>query len=361
MDDMVIRDEVRRLPAYDFRRHPQPVKLDQNEAPDDPSGALSGAIAERIADLALNRYPDLHPVDLESALAERHGWDPGGVVVANGSNVLIQALVIAAGLGRTVLTVSPTFAVYASQARLVGAELIEVPLSAGFELPEDGLTRALNGRSGVAFIADPAAPTGNRMDPGAVARFAAAADATREWLTVLDEAYVDFVDDDHLDLVRRHETVAVMRTFSKAAGLAAVRLGYLLTTAELARHVRKVLLPFSVGSFQVAAGLVALERRDLVRDRVEVAKSERRRISEALARLPSVEVFPSATNFVLFRVPDAAALHAALLDRGVVIRRQDHLPGLQGCLRVTAGHPSENDAFLRAIESATVERTPAHG
>lgn len=361
MDDMVIRDEVRRLPAYDFRRHPQPVKLDQNEAPDDPAGTLSGAIAQRIAHLALNRYPDLHPVDLESALAQRHDWDPGGVVVANGSNVLIQALVVAAGLGRTVLTVSPTFAVYAAQARLLGAELLEVPLAAGFELPEDGLTAALTGRSGVAFIADPAAPTGNRMDAAAIARFARTADATGTWLTVLDEAYVDFVDNDHLELVRRHPSVAVLRTFSKAAGLAGVRLGYLLTTPELATHVRKVLLPFSVGSFQIAAGLVALERSDLITERVRVAKDERLRISEGLARLPGVEVFPSVTNFVLFRVPDAAAVHASLLERGVVIRRQDRLPGLQGCLRVTAGHPHENDAFLTAMEAALTERAPAHG
>lgn len=358
---MVIRDEVRRLPAYDFRRHPQPVKLDQNEAPDDPAGALSGVIAQRVADLALNRYPDLHPVDLESALAQRHGWDPAGVVVANGSNVLIQALVIAAGLGRSVLTVSPTFAVYAAQARLLGAELIEVPLAERFELPEDGLTESLTGRSGVAFIADPAAPTGNRMDADAVSRFAAAADATGNWLTVLDEAYVDFVEDDHLNLARRHANVAILRTFSKAAGLAGVRLGYLLTTPDLATHVRKVLLPFSVGSFQVVAGLVALRRHDLITDRVRVAKNERSRIAGALARLPGVEVFPSVTNFVLFRVPDAAAVHASLLEHGVVIRRQDRLPGLQGCLRVTAGHPHENDAFLSAIEAALIERAPAHG
>ncbi len=359
---MVIREEVRRLPAYAFRHHPQPVKLDQNEAPDDPSGVMAEALGGRLSGLRLNRYPDLHPVDLESALALRHDWDPEGVVVANGSNVLIQALVIAAGLGRSVLTVSPTFAVYSSQARLLGCELVEVPLAAGFGLPEEGLTAALGGRAGVAFIADPAAPTGNSLDGSSVARFAAAANESGRWLCVLDEAYVEFTGGPgHLSLAAKHANVALLRTFSKAAGMAGVRLGYLLTTPELATQVRKVLLPFSVGAFQVAAGLEALQQEHLLSERVAVARAERERLARELALLPEVEVFPSDTNFVLFRVPDPAGLHAALLERGVVIRRQDHLPGLAGCLRVTAGRPDENEAFLVAIASALGITEAAHG
>lgn len=361
MDGMVIREEVRRLPAYDFRHNPQPVKLDQNEAPDDQTGALAGALAADMAGLRLNRYPQLHPVDLEEALARRHGWDAAGVVVTNGSNVLIQALVIAAGLGRSVLTVSPTFSVYASQARLLGAELVEVPLGPAFEFDADGMIQQLAGRSGVAFIADPAAPTGNRMDPEAVSRFAFATQATGRWLTVIDEAYVEFAGADHLELARRTQGVAVLRTFSKAAGLAGARLGYMLTTPDLAENVRKALLPFSVSSLQVAVAMQALSREDLIAERVSALIAERRRLSEGLASLPGVEVFPSVANFVLFRVHDAGAVHAALLQRGVVIRRQDHLPGLQGCLRVTAGHPHENDTFLSAMESALLEGVRAHG
>lgn len=361
MDAMVIRDEVRRAPAYHFRHHPQPVKLDQNEAPDDPGAVLAKELAEAVAALDLNRYPQLHPVDLEVALADRVGWDPDGVVVAAGSNVLIQALVIAAGLGRSVLTVAPTFAVYAAQAGLLGVELVEVPLGERFALPEQELTAALEGRAGVAFLADPAAPTGNRLDAVGLERFVSSAAATGRWLTVLDEAYVDFAEGDDLDLARRFDNVAVLRTFSKAAGLAGARLGYLLTKPDIATQVRKVLLPFSVGALQVAAGLLALRRPDLVEARVRVAKDERRRLAATLSLLPGIEVFPSETNFVLFRVGDPAAVHAALLDRGVVVRRQDHLPGLAGCLRVTAVHPHENDAFLSAMESVITQGAHSDG
>lgn len=351
MGEMVIRDEVRRLPAYKFTPHHEPVKLDQNEAPDD-APELAQAVAERVAAAALNRYPGLHPVELERALAERHRWPEEGVVVAPGSNVLIQALTIAAGLGRSVLTVSPTFSVYTSQAQLLGAELVEAPLGPGFSLPEGDLIAALDGRSGVAFIADPAAPTGNRMDAGGLERFVRAAHASGRWLTVVDEAYAEFADVDHAGLARELDSVVLLRTFSKAAGLAGVRLGYALTSPSIAEQVRKVLLPFCVGWPQVAAGLTVLERQDVVERRVANVLAERARLAEALDRLSGVEVFPSVTNFLLFRVDDPARVHAALLERGVVVRRQDHLRGLAGCLRVSVGLPAENDVFLDALQGA---------
>jgi len=349
MGEMVIREEVRRLPAYRFTPHAQPVKLDQNEAPDD-APELARAVAERVASAALNRYPPLHPVDLERALAERHGWPAEGVVTANGSNVLIQALAIAAGIGRSVLTVAPTFAVYAAQARVLGAELVEVPLGPGFSLPEAPLTRALEARSGVAFLADPAAPTGNALDPAGLARLARAAHASGRWLTVIDEAYAEFAGLDHDDLARELDSVVRLRTFSKAAGLAGARLGYALASPDVAVHLRKVLLPFCVGSVQVPAGLAGLARPALAAARLATVRAERARLAAALERLPGVAVFPSVTNFLLFRVDDPERVHSGLLERGVVVRRQDHLPGLGGCLRVTVGLPGENDAFLAALE-----------
>lgn len=360
MDAMVIREEVRALPAYRFTPHPQPVKLDQNEAPDDAPD-LGRAVAERVAAAAINRYPGLHPVELEGRLAERHGWPADGVVAANGSNVLIQALTIAAGIGRSVLTVAPTFSVYASQAQLLGAELVEVPLGPGFSLPTDALVAALEGRSGVAFVADPAAPTGNRLDVGELERFARAAHATGRWLTVIDEAYAEFAGVDHTALARELPSVVLLRTLSKAAGLAGARLGYALAAPELAVHLRKTLLPFCVGALQEAAALTVLEHPELVARRVEEARGERERVAAGLRAQPGVsQVFPSVTNFVLFRVDDAAAVHAGLLDRGVVVRRQDHLHGLAGCLRVSVGLPEENDTFLAAL-AAVLSQEPARG
>lgn len=357
---MVIRDEVRRLSAYRFSHHPQPVKLDQNEAPDDLSGALREAVSRRLQAAVFNRYPDLHPVTVEQAIARRHDWDPAGVVVANGSNVLIQALTVLSGLGRDVLSVTPTFAVYAAQARIMGAELIEFPLGAGFELPVTDLLQALAAGTGVMFLADPAAPTGNQHAPASIAAVVRAAGATGRWLSVVDEAYCDFAGVDHLAMVRSQAAAVSLRTFSKAAGLAGLRLGYALTAPAVATELRKVLLPFSVGSLQVAVALAVLERPELIDDRVARIVADRDRLARALATLPGVEVFPSVTNFVLFKVADPAGVHAGLLDRGVVIRRQDHMAGAAGCMRVSVGTRDENDRFLEAL-SATLTSEVVRG
>lgn len=355
MNEMVVRDEVRRLPAYRFSHHPQPVKLDQNEAPDDLAGPLRDAVMERLKGAVFNRYPDLHPVTLEQALARRHDWDPDGVVVAGGSNVLIQALTILSGLGRDVLCVSPTFAVYAAQGRMLGAELIELPLRSDFSLPVTDLLQAVALGSGVLFLADPAAPTGNRHAPGDVAALLRAAGERGGWLSVIDEAYCDFAPGDHLELVRRQSASVSLRTFSKAAGLAGLRLGYAMTSPEIATELRKVILPFSVGTLQVATAMAVLEHPEVMAERVATIVGERERLWRAMAGLPGVKPFPSVTNFILFEVTDPAAVHHGLLERGVVVRRQDHLPGAGGWLRVTVGSRTENEQFMGALSAVLAD------
>lgn len=353
MDRMSIRESVRRLPAYRFTPRPEPVKLDQNESPEDLPEALKRQVLEVLERTPWNRYPDVSPRSLERALAKRHDWDPDGVVVANGSNVLIQALAIVAALGRSVVTVRPTFSVYPAQAELLDAELVEVPLGDGFALPLDGLRRALEGRSGALFVPNPAAPTGN-LHP--VPEIDALLDAVPDsFLPVIDEAYAEFAGQDHLPLIRARPGAVSLRTLSKAAGLAGVRVGYALTTPETADEVRKALLPFSVTALQVAIAEAVLAHPELIEARVERVRSERERMLGAMRAQPGVTPFPSVTNFVLFRVDRPAELYAALLRRGVVIRRQDHLPGAEGCLRVSIGSSRENDAFLTALPEALAE------
>jgi histidinol-phosphate aminotransferase len=155
--------------------------------------------------------------------------------------------------------------------------------------------------------------------------------------------------------------VVLLRTFSKALGLAGVRVGYALTSPETARNLQKAVLPFSVSAWQQATAGVLLAERRFVADGVALVCSERERVHAALQRL-SVTVWPSAANFLLFRVTDAAAVHAGLLDGGVLVRRQDHLPDLAGCLRVSIGLPAENDLFLGVLQevlAGTHEAAPA--
>jgi histidinol-phosphate aminotransferase len=348
MAAMRLRAEVLGLPAYRFEAHDADVKLDQNEAPEDLPEPLRQAALARLADRAWNRYPELHPQGLAAQLGDLHGWPADGVAVAGGSNVLIQAATIVAGIGRRVATVVPTFAVYALQARLLGAELVELPLGAAFGLPTESFEEVLSSGAGVAFVATPMAPTGNAVAPADLERLADA--AGDRWLLVVDEAYGEFGGVDHDALARAHPQVVRLRTLSKAFGLAGARIGYALAHPDVASNLRKALLPFSVSTLQVAVAEAVLAEPDVVAARVARTVAERQRLWSALAARPDVDVFPSVANFLLLRVGDAAAAHAGLLERGVLVRRQDHLPGLAGCLRVSVGTPAENDAFLRAFD-----------
>ena len=350
MDDMNVRPEVRAVPAYRFEAHPALVKLDQNESPDDLPASLREAALARVAAAEWHRYPALHPDALAERLGARHDWPAGGVVVAGGSNVLIQALVVLSGLGRRVVSLSPSFPLYAQQARLLGSDLHEVRLGPDHAFPTEAAIEAVAAGSGVAFLPAPLAPTGNAVDPRDLLRVAEA--AAPGWTVVIDEAYAEFAGTDHVALARDFPRVVLLRTLSKAFGLAGARLGYAIAHPALAVELRKVVLPFSVSALQLAVGEAVLDAPQWIDARVRATIAERERLAAAL-RDRGVAFVPSVTNFLLLTVADAAATHQGLLERGVLVRRQDHLPGLAGAVRVTVGRRDENDAFLRAWDALT--------
>ena len=345
---MSVRPDVRAAKAYHFSARPARIKLDQNESPYDLPPELKAEVWAKLETLEWNRYPELAAESLRAAIARYHAWDERGVVIAGGSNVLIHAFVAACGVAQRVLNLRPTFAVYGEHAHLLGAPLTEISLEADFGLPKERLLRELKTGPGVLFLANPAAPTGNAFAAADMATLLRA--ATSAWTVVLDEAYHQFATTDMLPLIRAAPHAASLRTFSKAFGLGGVRLGYALTSPDLAENIQKMLLPFSVSALQVATGLTALAHPDYVAARAAEAVRERDILLEKLQALPGLTVYPSQTNFLLFRVPDAETFYNALLKQGILIRRQDHLPGLSGCLRVSVGKPGENRAFLAAAE-----------
>ena len=353
---MSLRDALQNVPAYHFSAKEATVKLDQNESPYDLPDELKAKVLSTVAQTAFNRYPELDARSLKTKLAERYAWTNEGVVVTGGSNVLIQAFVMAAGLGQQVLSVTPTFSVYPLQAQLQGADLVEAPLGEDFSLPLAGLLDKLEQGRGVFFLANPAAPTGNVFSEEALEQLAQA--SAQNWLMVVDEAYYQFSGTDALGLVKRHSHVASIRTFSKAFGLGGVRLGFGLMQPRLAEQLQKTVMPFSVSALQLETAKVVLDAPDFVESRVQEALREREKLFRALERLPNVTPFPSSTNFILFKVPDASAFYEQLLARGILIRRQDHLPGLTGCLRVSVGTPQENQLFVEAAQTIAASNPP---
>lgn len=342
-----VRPEVRAAPHYPFTPIHAPIKLDQNESALDFPDDLKKLALEKMLGAEWNRYPNIHADGLRAKLGAFEGWDADGVLIAPGSNVLIYAATQVAGIGQRVATVAPAFPLYALGAKLLGSGLREFQLGPDFSLPMDAILAELrSGGPGLLYLAEPHAPSGALHD---LTQIEAILNAARDgWIVVLDEAYHQFAGRDHKGLALEYENVALLRTFSKAWGLGGVRLGYLLAQPVLARQVQKILLPFSIGVLHQAVLEVALEHPEYVRSRVEETLRERERVYDALREHPSWTVYPSRANFLLIRTPDAAAAHRALLERGVLVRRQDSYAGLTGCIRVSIGTSAENDAFLKA-------------
>jgi histidinol-phosphate aminotransferase len=341
-----VRAAVRRAPAYPFTPLEAAVKLDQNESGHDFPPALKQLALERLAGLAWNRYPDMNADALRAKLATYLGRSSDSLVVTTGSNVLIHALAQIAGLGARVLTVQPAFSLYSLSAHLLETALTQVPLEPDFNLPMDALLHELSSASGVLYLAEPHAPTGALHDPADLERLVRAA---QDWIVVIDEAYVEFSGREHTRFLE-HPNVCLMRTFSKAWGLGGLRLGYLMATTELAQNVQKILSPFNVSALHAAVAGVALEHPQYVQERVQETILERQRVFAALESHPTWTVYPSSANYHLIRTPDAGAVHRGLLERGVLVRRQDSLRALEGCIRVSVGTPEENTRFLTAAQ-----------
>lgn len=329
---------------YPYTKHDARVKLDQNESPEDFPPELKARALERLASLSWNRYPELHAEDVRAAVARHEGWPEEGVVLSPGSNLLVLALAEAAA---AVIDTAPAFPYYKGAATASGTPYRAVPLRAGFGLPVPELLAALDGPPGVLFLPNPHGPTGALFETGEVERLAAKA-RERDALLVVDEAYHAFAGSDARPLARANANVAILRTFSKSWCLGGIRAGYLLASPRVAAVARALLPPFCIPAHTGAILLTALESPGYVTALVARIRAERERLQTELARHPEWKPYPSASNFILVRTPDAEAAHEKLLAAGILVRRQDHYPGLEGCVRISVGTRAENDALLAA-------------
>jgi histidinol-phosphate aminotransferase len=329
---------------YPYAKLDARVKLDQNESPEDFPPELKARAVERIAKLSWNRYPELHAEDVRAAIARHEGWPEEGVVVSPGSNLLVLALAEAAA---SVIDTTPAFPYYKGAAVASATPYRAVPLGDGFALPVAGLLAALDAAPGVLFVPNPHGPTGKLFEAKDLEVLGARA-KERGSLLVLDEAYHAFSGTDARPLARANDHVAVLRTFSKSWCLGGVRAGYLLATPSVVAVARALLPPFCIPAHTGAILLTALESPGYVAPLVARIRAERERLLAGLARHPRWKPYPSASNFILVRTPDAKAAHARLHAAGILVRRQDHYAGLEGCIRVSVGTREENDLLLAA-------------
>jgi histidinol-phosphate aminotransferase len=326
------------------------VKLDANENPYGPSPRARAAIAA-LTTGEPNRYaiyPDPESTRLREAIGAWLGQPAERIICGAGADELIDLLMRAVlAPGEAMIDCPPTFGMYSFDAQLHAARVVTVPRDEAFELDVAGIADACEReRARLLFVAAPNNPSGNLLPRAHVERL-----LELPLLVVVDEAYAEFAGESVADLVGGAPNLVVLRTFSKWAGLAGLRVGYALCHEELIGHLWKIKQPYNINVAAEAAALASLEDLEERMGTVAALVAERERLAQALERLPDLHVYPSRANFLLCRTtsPERARTMRDGLRRQGILIRYFNKPRLTDCIRITVGTPQQNDALLAAL------------
>jgi histidinol-phosphate aminotransferase len=342
------RPEIVALKPYKHAAwEPELIRLHANELPWRRTGDDS--------QIGLNRYPEPQPKRLIECLAALYGVAPGRVLPARGSDEAIDLLIRAFCRAEcdAVLVCPPTFGMYTVAAQIQGAEVITAPLRAaeGFALDEEAVLGACKSQVKIVFLCSPNNPTGNLLEPKAILRIAGK--LAGRALVVVDEAYIEFAATESLAReIPHHSNLCVLRTLSKAHGLAGARCGTLIADPEVVRLLRKVIAPYAISQLTIEAVVKLLHPSGLptLQERIEMVRAERERVARSLAGLRSVvRVWPSKANFVLAEFRDVAAAIARARAAQLLVRDGRMYPELPGTLRITIGASAHNTRLLQAL------------
>lgn len=355
-----VRNEVSPAGAYKLaprEHHPDSIFLNLNESP----YPISPKAQQVLRDFGSgNRYPDFAQVPLRQAIGAYVGFAPERIAVGAGLDDVFAILAtLFVSPGTEVVISDPTFGVYATFYPLHGGTIVDVPLGPApdFAFDADAVIAAVNENTAFVMICNPNNPTGTLFPVSEVERVVRSVDCP----VVIDEAYAEFSGIDHLHLAREYGNAIIMRTLSKFAGLAGIRVGYAIFPEDLVPHVTAAMPAFgNISALSAEIAIASLQDiKHLAANRDEQV-AERERVRALLNEIPGITAYPSATNFVLFDLPgdDSSDVLAALNDRHIYVRRYGEPAwGLGGHLRVSIGLPHENTAFLTALEEIMAERT----
>jgi histidinol-phosphate aminotransferase len=355
---------VRAQAAYTLAAPPARHKLNQNESPFDFPPELKRQVLEQAAAQPWQRYPEFAPPELLIRLAEHYGWVADGVLVGNGSNELIQStLAVTLGAGDRVVAASPTFSLYRLLTAVLGGRYVAVPLGEGFVFDVDRLIEAAQRESArVIVINSPNNPTGSAIPEGAVERILSQTEA----LVICDEAYQDFGGPSAIALLAQSSRLVVLRTFSKAMGLAGLRFGLALAHPEVAREIAKGKLPYNVNLMTLAAARTALDNAPMLAARTREVIEVRDHFIAQLRDVPGLVVYPTAANFVLVRsqgIPAKELFRRLRDEHGILVRDLSDSAQLAECVRISIGTAEDMDAVLDGLKQILLDagKTPSHG
>ncbi len=351
-----VKRRVRELDAYSLRPDRARIKLNQNESPWDAPAEIKQETLRRISLRPWSRYPDFVPRQFYERLAEFAGWQPDGIIAGNGSNEMIQALLmVTVGEGKRILISEPTFLLYRQITTVLGGDTISVPLTPQLTYDVNAKKSEIQSSNpDVTIICSPNNPTGCVIDR---ADLVSLLESTRG-IVVVDEAYFEFSRQTVVSLLRQYPNLIVLHTFSKAMGMAGLRIGYLLAAPELTREIAKAILPGNLNLFSRTAAEVAMEFYETaLKPRIETIIHERDRLYLGLQDISGLTPVRSQANFMAVRSAIAPrCVLEELLRRDILIRDVSNYPMLKDYFRITVGKPDENDELLTGLREIFSER-----
>jgi histidinol-phosphate aminotransferase len=353
------RPELLSMSAYKVADAKNLIKLDAMENPYTWPECIQQQWLETLKSCAINRYPDPEAQLLITALRASNDIPPeSAVLLGNGSDEIIQILLMALPSTAMVLAPEPSFVMYKQVARSLALKFTGIPLSSeDFSLDLPAMLAAIASfQPALIFLAFPNNPTGNLFDLDAIKQILSTADG----LVVIDEAYAPFADASFLNELANYENLLVMRTLSKL-GLAGLRLGFLVGSPQIIEQLNKIRLPYNINTLTQVTASFALNHNDFLLAQTQTLRAERSLLLNTLQNLAGIKAYPSAANFILFRTLDLPANHvfASIKEQGILIKNLSHQGGsLENCLRVTIGTESENQAFLTALKKALQPHDP---
>lgn len=334
------RENIKKLKPYtsarDLVKEDELIFLDANESP---------------FDSGLNRYPDPHQQEMKTAIAGRLEIEISQLFLGNGSDEVIDlALRAYAEPGKDrIITLGPTYSMYEVQAAIQDVEVKEIPLTNDFQPDLDRILREISDRDKILFICSPNNPTGNLMQRKKIIALL----ENFEGLVFVDEAYVDFSPEGSvIDLVEKYPNLLVSRTFSKAMGMAGIRLGMGIAQKEIVQTLSKIKYPYNVNRLTQQAAIDALKKPERVEQQISTLLAEREKLKEGLTKFSFVKkVYPSDANFLLLEVSDAGSLIDFLKKKGIVIRNRSGVIPKKELVRITVGTPNQNIELMVTLKT----------
>ncbi|SIQ91925.1 histidinol-phosphate transaminase [Pontibacter lucknowensis] len=340
----IVRPNVLKMKAYSSARDEfkgaASVFIDANE---NNLGSLAGE--------GYNRYPDPHQKKLKEKIADIKGLSPKQIFLGNGSDEAIDLLfrMVCRPGQDSMLHLRPTYGMYEVSANLNEVQLDAVQLTPDFQIPVLEVLRQVKDTTKLIFICSPNNPTGNLIEPESIETLLDNFDG----LVVVDEAYIDFADVPSWSTrLAEYPNLVILQTFSKAWGMAGLRLGMAFASEEIIALLDKIKPPYNINEATQELALKALEQTEQLAYMIEEIVQEREMLVQALPSLDAVEkVYPSDANFLLVKVRNANRLYSYLLEQGIVVRNRSSLPGCEGCLRISVGTVDENQLLFQAISN----------